>query len=71
MKNKKIDKIIEAFRRVIFERINEEGSPTMSLGHGKIAGTVEAGDDPPIRKKKKKYIHGFKRKPWLDYLKNK
>jgi len=71
MKNKKIDKIIEAFRRSIFERINEEGSPTMSLGHGKIAGTVEAGDDPPIHKKKKKYIHGFKRKPWLDYLKNK
>ena len=71
MKNKKIDKIIEAFRRSIFERINEEESPTMSLGHGKIAGTVEAGDDPPIHKKREKYIHGFKRKPWLDYLKNK
>jgi hypothetical protein len=41
----------------------------MSLGNGKIAGTVEAGDDPPVHKRKKKYIHGFKRKPWLDYLK--
>ena len=71
MENKKLDKIIEAFRRIISERIDEEGSPTMSLGNGKIAGTVEAGDDPPVYKNGKKYIHGFKRKPWLDYLKNK
>lgn len=70
MENKKIDKIVEAFRRVISEKINEEGSPTMSLGNGKIAGTIEAGDDPPVyKKKKKRYIHGLKRKPWLDYLK--
>ena len=29
-------------------------APTNSVGSGKIAGTVEAGDDPPVRKKKKK-----------------
>jgi hypothetical protein len=30
--------------------------PTNNVGDGKIAGTVEAGDDPPVRKKKK-YIY--------------
>ena len=29
-------------------------APTNSVGGGKIAGTVEAGDDPPVNKKKKK-----------------
>ena len=78
MKNKKIDKIIEAFRRVISEKINEEGSPTVNTqsstgtpGFSAAASSPVAGFDPPIHKKKKKYIHGFKRKPWLDYLKNK
>jgi len=37
-----IDKIIDIVRT-----IKEEG-PTVSLGSGKIAGTVEAGDDPPV-----------------------
>ena len=32
--------------------------PTNNVSGGKIAGTVEAGDDPPVRlKKKKKYIY--------------
>ena len=30
------------------------GAPTNNVGDGKIAGTVEAGDDPPVRKKKRK-----------------
>ena len=29
-------------------------APTNNVGDGKIAGTVEAGDDPPVKKKKKK-----------------
>ena len=29
-------------------------APTNSVGGCKIAGTVEAGDDPPVKKKKKK-----------------
>ena len=29
-------------------------APTNSVGGGKIAGTVEAGDNPPVKKKKKK-----------------
>ena len=29
-------------------------APTNNVGDGQIAGTVEAGDDPPVKKKKKK-----------------
>ena len=63
----KIDRIIRIIRD-----LREESGPTMSMGHGQIAGSIEAGDDPPVRKKKK-YISGGKgsRKFWLDYLKNK
>lgn len=45
----------------------------MSVGHGKIAGTVEAGDDPPVRKKKKKNYASLgvgSRKNWLDYCRS-
>ena len=47
-----LDKIIDIVRR---QKLNE----MMTVGAGGIAGTVEAGDDPPVRKKKKnkkKYI---------------
>jgi hypothetical protein len=54
-----INKIINIIRSL------KEEAPTMSLGAGKIAGTVEAGDDPPVRKKNK-YIYGTGfRKNWL------
>lgn len=33
-----------------------EDAPTINIGSGNIAGSVEAGDDPPVRRKKKKYI---------------
>jgi len=57
-----IDRIIEIVRT-----LKEEGGPTVSMGQGQIAGSVEAGDDPPVRKKKKKYIYGGKgsRKMWM------
>ena len=48
-----IDKIISIIRD-----LKEEGAPTMNVGAGNIAGTTEAGDDPPVNKKKKKYIYG-------------
>lgn len=59
-----IDKIIS-----IIHSLKEEGAPTMSLGTpptGQIAGTVEAGDDPPVNKKRK-YIYGGtgSRKMWM------
>ena len=58
-----LDKIIDIVRR---QKLNE----MMTVGAGGIAGTVEAGDDPPVgkrKKKKKKYISlGRKsRKAWM------
>ena len=44
-----IDRIIDIVRT-----LKEEGGPTMAMGHGQIAGSAEAGDDPPVRKKRKK-----------------
>ena len=41
-----INKIISIIRN-----LNEE-APANSVGGGHIAGTAEAGDDPPVRKKR-------------------
>ena len=44
----------------------KEEAPTNNVGGGQIAGTVEAGDDPPV-KKKKRYIYGGtgSRRMWM------
>ena len=62
-----IDKIINIVRN---QKLNEmmgagaASGPTNNVGDGKIAGTVEAGDDPPVRKKKRYiYVRGV-RKNW-------
>ena len=50
----------------MFSKFSEDVSapPTNNVGGGKIAGTVEAGDDPPVRKKKRYiYMKGV-RKLW-------
>ena len=52
-------------KKNLFERlkqIREEGVvganvPTNAMAHGNIAGSTEAGDDPPVRRKRKKYIY--------------
>ena len=52
-------------KKNLFERlkqIREEGVvganvPTNSMASGKIAGSAEAGDQPPVRRKRKKYIY--------------
>ena len=46
---------------------DEFSAPTNNVGGGQIAGTVEAGDNPPV-KKKKRYIYGGKgsRKMWMN-----
>ena len=56
-----IDKIIDIIRT-----LKEEG-PTVSLGSGQIAGTVESGYDTPVNKKRKIYLYGVKgsRKMWM------
>ena len=43
-------------------------APTNSVGGGQIAGTVEAGDNPPVKKKKKTYAYGGtgSRKMWMN-----
>ena len=58
-----IDKIINIVRNLREEAMV---APTNNVGSGKIAGTKEAGDDPPVRKKKK-YIYGGRgsRKMWM------
>lgn len=61
-----IDKVI-----FIVKSLKEDAAPTMNLGSGQIAGTKEAGDDPPVYKKgSKKFVYGGKnsRKWWLQYL---
>ena len=64
-------------KKNLFERlkqIREEGVvganvPTNSMASGKIAGSAEAGDDPPVRRKKKYMTGGHgSRKNWLEYL---
>jgi len=37
-----------------YNPLGEEAPIVNNVGDGKIAGTVEAGDDPPVNKKKKK-----------------
>ena len=53
MDDHKLNKIIGIIRD-----LNEEGVvPTNNVSGGKIAGTTEAGDDPPVRKPRKRYIY--------------
>ena len=60
MEKRSLEKLISLIR------LREEATavPTNNVGGGQIAGTVEAGDDPPVRKKKKYiYMKGV-RKTW-------
>jgi len=68
MEKKTLDKIINIIR----EQMIAEDVPTNNVGGGQIAGTIEAGDNPPVRKKKK-YMSGGagSRKLWIQYLKTK
>ena len=63
-----IDRIIS-----IVKSLREEAMavPTNNGSGGKIAGTRDAGDDPPV-KRKKKYIYGGhgSRRMWLANKKN-
>ena len=59
-----IDKSINIVRNLREEAMV---APTNNVGSGKIAGTKEAGDNPPVRKKKKRYIYGGRgsRRMWM------
>tara|TARA_Y100001937_G_C7083782_1_gene314315 strand:- start:889 stop:1080 length:192 start_codon:yes stop_codon:yes gene_type:complete len=54
-----LDKIIGIVRT-----LKEEGGPTMAMGNGQIAGSSEAGDNPPVRKKKRYIFQRNTRKNW-------
>ena len=70
-----IDKIISIVKSLREQAVM--GAPTNAVGTGQIAGTKEAGDDPPVKKnkrgsgmknrKKKKYAYGGRgsRKMWM------
>ena len=59
-----IDNIINIVRNLRVHAVM--GAPTNAGGTGQIAGTKEAADDPPV-KKKKKYIYGGhgSRRMWM------
>ena len=58
MQNKAIDKVLDIIRSNLHEQ------PPNIVGGGKIAGTVEAGDDPPVKKKKRYIYQKGLRKMW-------
>ena len=58
MQNKAIDKVLDIIRSNLHEQ------PTNNVGGGKIAGTVEAGEDPPVKKKKRYIYQKGLRKMW-------
>ena len=64
-----IDRIIDIIRNQKLNEMMGAGAvsgPTNNVGDGKIAGTVEAGDDPPVRKKKKHiYLGRGSRRNWM------
>ena len=65
-----INKVIEKVRN--FQEEVASG-PTNSVGGGQIAGTAEAGDDPPVRKRKRKRTPNGRvgsRKMWLDFMRD-
>ena len=56
----KIDRLVKFIR--------EEGAIVNNVGVGKIAGTSQAGDDPPVRKRDElMFAKPLKRKlgPWI------
>jgi hypothetical protein len=52
MNSKSVDKFLYLFREMM--GAGAVGAPTNNVGRGTIAGTAEAGDDPPVRKKKRR-----------------
>ena len=50
----------------MFSKFSEDATamPTNNISGGKIAGSAEAGDDPPVRKKKRYIYQKGVRKLW-------
>ena len=58
---KGIDKIIGIVRSLKEDAV---GMPANNISSGKIAGSAPAGDDPPVRKKKRYIYQKGLRKTW-------
>ena len=62
-----IDRIISIIHTI------KEDAIANTVGGGQIAGTAEAGDDPPVRRKKRRRTPNGRvgsRKMWLDFMRN-
>jgi hypothetical protein len=71
MKDKQhLQKVLDIMRQNLdqkmFHKFSEDAAaiPTNNISGGKIAGSVEAGDDPPVRKKKRYIYQKGVRKLW-------
>jgi len=63
-----LDRLISKIRSLKEEAV---ATPTNNVGSGNIAGTSEAGDNPPVRKKKRYIYQKNSRKLWSQFLKDK
>ena len=61
MEKGRIDKIIGIIRSL---KEDVGAMPTNNISGGKIAGSAAAGDDPPVRKKKRYIYQKGLRKTW-------
>jgi hypothetical protein len=73
--NQHLQKVLDIMRQNLdqkmFSKFSEDATmaPTNNVGGGKIAGTAEAGDDPPVRRKKKYIYQKGLRKWWTSLTK--
>ena len=63
---KVLDIVRQNLDQKMFSKFSEDATamPTNNISGGKIAGTAEAGDDPPVRKKKRYIYQKGVRKLW-------
>ena len=63
---KVLDIVRQNLDQKMFSKFSEDATmaPTNNVGGGKIAGNAEAGDDPPVRKKKRYIYQKGVRKLW-------
>ena len=67
-KDQGLDKILDKIRNRGKKPFKEEVAIANSMSGGGIAGSAEAGDEPPVKKKKKTYAYGGtgSRKMWMN-----
>ena len=63
---KVLDIVRQNLDQKMFSKFSEDATamPINNISGGKIAGSVEAGDDPPVRKKKRYIYQKGVRKLW-------